>query len=173
MPCNICALVSAEIGSNACPLHRALERTNMAFQLAKTASALERAMDAISEAGRQLDDCRMVVRLARPESNEPLPEEEQLLNVIDALQRIGHLISERRDVVTGQLKDVQMNFLIEMEQGRATQDSNSDSDRGTVPPLRDLSVEAESLEPDLTLTRKLRTGLRGKTKHANTMRKKN
>ena len=76
MPCDICALVSAEIGSNTCPPHRALERIDMAFQLAKIASALERATDAIIEAGRQLDDCRMVVRLARPESNEPLPEEE-------------------------------------------------------------------------------------------------
>lgn len=62
--------------------------------------------------------------------SEPLLEEEQLLNVRDALQRIEHLISERRKVVTGQLKGVQMHFTIEMEQGRATQDSNSGSDRG-------------------------------------------
>ena len=78
----------------------------MAFQLARTANALERAIDAISAAGRQLDDCRMVVRLARPESNEPLREEEQILNVREALQRIEHLISDRREAVTGQLKEV-------------------------------------------------------------------
>ena len=88
----------------------------MAFQLTNIASALERAEEAIS----WLLDRRR---------NERLPEEEQLLNVIDALQRIEHII-RKRWYRADQLKGVQMNFMIEIKQGRATQDTNSDSDCG-------------------------------------------
>ena len=59
---------------------------------------------------------------------------------MDALQRIEHNIRERRDTVTDQLTGAQMNFMIEVEQGRATQDTYSDSDRGTVRPLRDSAL---------------------------------
>ena len=41
-----------------------------------------------------------------------------------------------------------MNLMIEMELGRATQDSNSGSDRGTVPPLRDLSSPPRYIDHD-------------------------
>ena len=74
-------------------------------------------------------------------------QEEQLLNVIDALQ-IEHIIQERRDTVADQLKSVQANFMIEIKQGRATQDTNSDSDWGTVRPLRDLSSLPRYIDHD-------------------------
>ena len=67
---------------------------------------------------------------------------------MDALQRIEHNIRERRDTVTDQLKGAQMNFMIEVEQGRATQDTYSDSDRGTVRPLRDLSSLPRYIDHD-------------------------
>ena len=73
MPCITLALMNAGIGSKTFPLYRALERTDMAFQLTNIASALERAEEAITEAGRTLEHCRAQVRLARPASNEPLP----------------------------------------------------------------------------------------------------
>ena len=121
------------------PLYRALERATMVFQLANTAGALERAGDILEEAGRKLEDCQMQVRLARPASNEPLPEEEKLLNVIDALQRIEHTIRERQETTAHQLKAVKMQFMIEVEQAKDAQDLNSNSDNSPVQPLRDLS----------------------------------
>ena len=120
----------------------------MTFQLANTASALERAVDAITEAGRKLEYCQMQVRLARSASNESLPEEDKLLNVIDALQRIEHIIRKRYETVTHQLKVVQMQFMIETEQEKATQDINSDSGNSPVRPLRDLSSLPRFIDHD-------------------------
>ena len=65
-------------------------------------------------------------------SSESLPEEEKLLNVIDALKRIEHTTWERQETAAHQLKAVQMQFIIEVEQAKDTQDLNSNSDNGPV-----------------------------------------
>ena len=63
---------------NANPLYRALERIDMAFQLANISGALERATEAITEATLKLEYCHAQVSSARIVMNEPLPEEEEI-----------------------------------------------------------------------------------------------
>ena len=66
----------------------------MAFQLTNIASALERAEEAIAEAGRH----GTLSGAGRMNQSQ----KKNNLNVIDALQRIEHIIRERRDTVTDQ-----------------------------------------------------------------------
>ena len=62
------------------------------------------------------------------------------MGAIEAIQRIEHKIRSRFDTVADQLKSVQMNFMIDVELGRANQDTNSDTNSDTVQPIDLLSL---------------------------------
>ena len=67
----------------------------MAFQLANISHSLGRAAEASLEAIRKLEYCHAQVNAARTVLNEPLPEEEEILGAIEAIQRIEHKIRSR------------------------------------------------------------------------------
>ena len=120
----------------------------MAFQLANISHSLGRAAEASLEAIRKLEYCHAQVNAARTVLNEPLPEEEEILGAIEAIQRIEHKIRSRFDTVTDQLKSVQMNFMIDFEWRRTNQDTTSDTNSETVRPIRDLSSLPRSIDHD-------------------------
>ena len=148
MPCNAYVSSNEEVGSNANPLGRAVVRTSMASQLANISGALQRATEAITEATLRLEYCHMQVSSARIVINEPLPEEEEIQSVIVAIHRIEQNIRSRCDTVTQQLKCLQMNFMIDAEQERVNQGTNSDTNSDTVRPIRDLSSLPRYIDHD-------------------------
>ena len=70
------------------------------------------------------------------------------MGAIEAIQRIEHKIRSRFDTVADQLKSVQMNFMIDVELGRANQDTNSDTNSDAVQPIRDLSSLPRYIDHD-------------------------
>ena len=112
--------------------------SGMSFHLANISVALDLANEAIDEAIMRLEDCRTQVCLARIDAHEPLLEEADIQIAIDAVMRTKRSVQSRSDSVTQQLKDVQMNFMIEAERQRVNM-GTTHSHSETVRPVHDLS----------------------------------
>ena len=115
----------------------------MAASLSSACTSLSRAIDAVTDANDRLQESLLLIRAARPASEE-LQEEAAVQMLIENGNRVVQDLQFRYDLVAQQLKCWQMSFMVNAADQRTVGSDRSVSVR----PVYDLSSLPRVIDPE-------------------------